>query len=646
METLSVNEYANIRGCTPRNVRKLITKGKIKAIPTINQKNKKVFQIPFDFLDAEEQARYYESKGIINSEIKISHTEILEDMTPKERKECIFWEKVVKEWQLYRNKDNIKSKTDVDNLFITKMKLEYPSIDISYDILRRKYLALKNGDLKGLIDKRGKAKKGYTKIDEEVWQIFLSFYLDQAKHPIAKCLDYTKAYIKEIGKDELIDNIPAYCTFTRHINSDISDAIKTLGRDGEKAFDDRCAPYIRRTYDSMESNDYWIGDNHTIDVIVGEVEKTFRLYLTAFMDARSGIITCVYITDTPSSQASIYSLRRGIIKYGIPKNVYLDNGREFLTFDFGGLGHRAKKNNNKYNPPPILERLGINMVNALVRNAKAKIIERRFLDFKNSISRLFATYTGGNVVEKPEILKVELKNGNAPDKQTFIKEIEELIEYYLNYEDYNGAVTADKGKRKIDVYKENLHTKITATDEQLNLMMLRSTRPQKVTRRGVHLDIAGTRIDYFNNELIMQMLNKQVYIRYDPDNLSHVRVYDLEDRYIMEIEADNTAVLEYGASKEDVKAAMSKTREFKKASKKLLESTVLSDISRNTALDLMLKKAQQNKQSEVHESGIKDIVLKHNYELPLLKDMPVIDLEKMNKNSLIRKGGYENVNNN
>ena len=621
-------------------------KGKIKAIPTINQKNKKVFQIPFDFLDAEEQARYYESKGIINSEIKISHTEILEDMTPKERKECIFWEKVVKEWQLYRNKDNIKSKTDVDNLFITKMKLEYPSIDISYDILRRKYLALKNGDLKGLIDKRGKAKKGYTKIDEEVWQIFLSFYLDQAKHPIAKCLDYTKAYIKEIGKDELIDNIPAYCTFTRHINSDISDAIKTLGRDGEKAFDDRCAPYIRRTYDSMESNDYWIGDNHTIDVIVGEVEKTFRLYLTAFMDARSGIITCVYITDTPSSQASIYSLRRGIIKYGIPKNVYLDNGREFLTFDFGGLGHRAKKNNNKYNPPPILERLGINMVNALVRNAKAKIIERRFLDFKNSISRLFATYTGGNVVEKPEILKVELKNGNAPDKQTFIKEIEELIEYYLNYEDYNGAVTADKGKRKIDVYKENLHTKITATDEQLNLMMLRSTRPQKVTRRGVHLDIAGTRIDYFNNELIMQMLNKQVYIRYDPDNLSHVRVYDLEDRYIMEIEADNTAVLEYGASKEDVKAAMSKTREFKKASKKLLESTVLSDISRNTALDLMLKKAQQNKQSEVHESGIKDIVLKHNYELPLLKDMPVIDLEKMNKNSLIRKGGYENVNNN
>ena len=419
--------------------------------------------------------------------------------------------------------------------------------------------------------------------------------------------------------------------------------MKTLGRDGEKAFDDRCAPYIKRTYDDMESNDYWIGDNHTIDVIVGDSGKTMRLYLTAFMDARSGIITCIYLTDNPSSQASIYSLRRGIKKYGIPKNVYLDNGREFLTFDFGGLGHRAKKNNNRYDPPPILERLGIHMVNALVRNAKAKVIERRFLDFKNSISKLFATYTGGNVIEKPEILKIELKNGNIPDKQEFIKEIEELIENYLNYEEYNGAVEADRGMRKIDVYNKNLHTKITATDEQLNLMMLRSTRPQKVTRRGVHLKVAGTRIDYFNNELIMQLLNKQVYLRYDPDDLSKVRVYGLEDRYIMDVEADNTAVLEYGASKEEVKAAMAKTRAVKKATQKALKEAVLANIDRNTALELVLKNAEENKESEVAEKSLEEIVLKGSDENALLHTMPIIDLEKMTKNSM-KRGGLENVN--
>lgn len=640
METLTVVEYADIRNCTVRNIRKLISSGKIKAIETLNNKNKKMFLIPFDQLEEQEKIKVYEKRGIIQTEQTIEDASQLEEMTAEERDECAFWERTLKEWQLMRNNPAVKSKVKADELFVTKMKLEHPDLNISNDILYRKYKCLKEGNLKGLIDKRGKAKKGFTKIDEWIWQVFLSFYLDQAKHPMRKCYQYTLMYAQE-EKPELVDEIPAYCTFTRHVKQDIADTIKVLGRDGEKAFDDRCAPYIKRTYETMESNDYWIGDNHTIDVIVGDGKTTFRLYLTGFLDARSGVMTCVYITDTPSSQASIYSLRRGIKKYGIPKNVYLDNGREFLTFDFGGLGHRTKKNDDRYNPPPILERLGINMTNALVRNAKAKIIERRFLDFKNSISRLFATYTGGNVVEKPEILKVELKNGNVPDKQEFIKDIEELIEYYLNYEPYNGSVEADIGKRKIDVYQENLHTRISATEEQLNLMMLRSTRPQKVTRRGVHLKIGDAKLDYFNNELIMQLLNKQVYLRYDPDDLSSVRIYDLEDRFIMEVEADNTAVLEYGASKEDVKKAMAKTREVKKATKKALKDSILANIDRNTALELVLKTAELNKETDISSTNIHDVVVKTSEERALLYKMPEINLEKMNENTLKRKGGNE-----
>lgn len=640
METLTVVEYADIRNCTVRNIRKLISSGKIKAIETLNNKNKKMFLIPFDQLEEQEKLKVYEKRGIIQTEQTIKDVSQLEEMTGEEREECAFWERTLKEWQLMRSNPTVKSKVKADELFVTKMKLEHPDLNISSDILYRKYKCLKEGNLKGLIDKRGKAKKGFTKIDEWIWQVFLSFYLDQAKHPMRKCYQYTLMYAQE-EKPELVDEIPAYCTFTRHVKQDIADTIKVLGRDGEKAFDDRCAPYIKRTYETMESNDYWIGDNHTIDVIVGDGKTTFRLYLTGFLDARSGVMTCVYITDTPSSQASIYSLRRGIKKYGIPKNVYLDNGREFLTFDFGGLGHRTKKNDDRYNPPPILERLGINMTNALVRNAKAKIIERRFLDFKNSISRLFATYTGGNVVEKPEILKVELKNGNIPDKQEFIKDIEELIEYYLNYEPYNGSVEADIGKRKIDVYQENLHTRISATEEQLNLMMLRSTRPQKVTRRGVHLKIGDAKLDYFNNELIMQFLNKQVYLRYDPDDLSSVRIYDLDDRFIMEVEADNTAVLEYGASKEDIKKAMAKTREVKKATKKALKDSILANIDRNTALELVLKTAELNKEADITSTNISDIVVKTSEEKALLYKMPEINLEKMNENTLKRKGGNE-----
>ncbi len=640
MDAVTINELVSIKGCSKPYIQKQIKKGVYKPIKIKNSRNRDINAIPLNQLSEDERIAIYKNRGIIQTKKTIENVSQLEEMTVEEREEYAFWERTLKEWQLNRNNPAVKSKVKADELFVTKMKLEHPEINISTDILYRKYKYLKSGNLKGLIDSRGKAKKGITKIDDWVWQVFLSFYLDQAKHSIRKCYKYTTLYTQQ-EKPELVDDIPAYCTFTRHVKQDIADSIRVLGRDGEKAFDDRCAPYIKRTYDTMESNDYWIGDNHTIDVIVGDGEKTFRLYLTAFMDARSGIITSIYLTDAPSSQASIYSLRRGIKKYGIPKNLYLDNGREFLTFDFGGLGHRKKKSSeDKFAPPPILERLGINMVNALVRNAKAKVIERRFLDFKNSISRLFSTYTGGNVVEKPEILKIELKKDNIPDKQTFIKEIEDMIEYYLNFEPYGGAIAEERGMRKIDVYQKNLHTKITATDEQLNLMMMRSTRPQKVTRRGVHLDINGARIDYFNNELVMQMLNKQVYFRYDPDDLSSVRIYDLEDRFIMEVEADNTAILEYGASKEDVKAAMAKTRSLKKATKEAIKGSIISNIDRNTALELVLKEVEENKKAVIDEANIELVALK-NEEQALLYQMPVVDLEKMNENAIKRKGGNE-----
>ena len=42
-------------------------------------------------------------------------------------------------------------------------------------------------------------------------------------------------------------------------------------------------------------------------------------------------------------------------KYIIPDNIYVDNGREFLTFDIGGLGHRKKKpkdGEEKFEPHP------------------------------------------------------------------------------------------------------------------------------------------------------------------------------------------------------------------------------------------------------------------------------------------------------
>lgn len=349
----------------------------------------------------------------------------------------------------------------------------------------------------------------------------------------------------------------------------------------------------------MESNEWWIADNHTFDVMTTDGKTTHRLYLTAFMDARSGILTGIYVTNNPSSQATLIALRKGIMEYGIPANIYVDNGREFLTFDVGGLGHRQKKSTkDKFTPPPVFERLGIKMTNAIVQNAKAKIIERRFLDLKNSISRLFETFTGGNVLKKPESLKTILKSERIPNDIDFTQQIEMIVKYYFNRDTYNGAVAKDKGKLKQQVYEENLLHKRIAEESELNLMLMRSSKAQTVGRRGVHLTISGQRIDYFNKELL-DMQGKKVYYRYDPDNLSAIRIYDLEDRYLMTVSADNTAICEYGASQEEVSTAMHKVKEYESIVKKSLKAQKALVLGKHTALDLVLREVERNKEISI-----------------------------------------------
>jgi hypothetical protein len=652
METrLSTQEVARLYGKHESTIRRWAKSGKIQAVSFLNEFNSPEYLFPLDVLDTSIQEKYFAQ---LKASIPASSADILpkrkasrplDHYTAEEQREIAWWMKTVDDWQRYRSKYP-GSKAEADDRFIALCAKTDPEHEFSIDTLYRRWKSIKQNDLDGLIDKRGKWKKGKSDIQPEVWDAFLYFYLQEAQHPMMKCYEYMKLLLREDHPD-LVADIPSYTTFTRRVKSDIPEAVEVLGREGQKAFRDRCAPYIRRTYESMASNEWWIADNHTFDVITqGDNGQRHRLHLAAFFDARSGIFTGCYVTLNPSSQATLIALRKGILKYGIPENIYVDNGSEFLTFDIGGRGHRKRKpkdGQERFEPPPVFERLGIKMTNALVRNAKAKIIERRFRDVKDHLSRLFDTYTGGNVLEKPERLKGVLKNGEIPLDSTFTEAVEELLDWYFNQQPYGGEVIADRGKPRQQVYNENLYTKRVAGAEDLSLMLMRSARPQKVTRRGVHLDIAGQRLDYWNDDMLMNLLGKQVYFRYDPDDLSEVRVYDLEDRYIMTVPVDNTAVLTYGASREDVKEAMGKVRRMERLTREALKVSAYPAFGKRTALELVMEQAYQSKTARIVPSADPKVLeLQRPDEEPLLRAVAGgPDLDVMNRNALKRKGGSD-----
>lgn len=602
---LTVKEVAELKNCSKQNIQLAALNRDIFAKKEKISNNRYRYLIPLEELTPKEQIKYYKSHNIAipdellagrKPKVQRPHKE-LDEFTADQREEIAFWIRTINAWDEYCAKSKLQ-KVAATEKFVQIQQVTNPDLNISKGILYRKKAALKADDLAGLIDNRGSWKKGKSTIPEEVWQCFMSFYLDEAQHPIKACYEYTEMWMRQEAPQFL--PLPSYAAFYRKVQTAIPKPVEVLGRQGEKAFRDRCAPYIKRTYEGMASNEWWIADNHTFDVQTqGENGGLHRLYLTAFFDARSGIFTGCYVTDAPSSQATLIALRKGILKYGIPDNIYVDNGREFLTFDVGGLGHRTKKSQkDKFAPPPVFERLGIKMTNAIVRNAKAKIIERRFRDVKDRLSRLFPTYTGGNVVERPERLKKVIKNSdNIPTDFEFTQAVEDILTYYMNEKPYSGAVNSDTGKSRMQVYKDNLSVKRVAAEEDLNLMLMRSTRSQKVGRRGVHITIAGEKLDYFNDELILNHIGESVYCRYDPENISQVRIYDLNDNYIMTAPTDNEAVLEYGASKDAVAQALAKVKKLEKITKQTLKASTVTAFGRKTALELVLTESQLNKEN-------------------------------------------------
>ena len=646
---LKVVEAATLQGVSVRWVRKQASGGHYAGVQIrTNAQNRPEYLIPLSALPEQAQKKYMDqhrpapAAAPVGKGAKETPTAArpLESYSAEERAEISYWLAMVDRWQEYRRKAGGR-KAECDEKFVLLRQLEEPERQISVETLYRKWAAIRAGELDSLVDKRGKARKGKTVLLPEIEQEFLSLFLDEAQLPIPRCVALTEQWARENMPTAL--PLPSYHTFYRKAKA-VPYAVTVLCREGEKAYYDKCSPYIRREYESISANDFWIGDTHTLDVeSMGPDGTLHRLYLSAWLDARSGIFTGWYVTANPGSQATLNALRKGIAARGIPLNVYVDNGREYLTRDIGGLGHR-KKGKDSFAPPGVFERLGIKMTNAIVRNARAKLVERRFEDFKNYVSRLFPTYTGGNVVEKPNRLKYVLKQGDhVPTDAEVIAAVDTLIEGYLNCEPYGGSVAEDKGKSRVEVWRESLPNgavRQPASENDLQLMLMRTSKPVRVTRRGVTLKIHGLELDFYTPELANLRMKDKVYLRYDPEDLSKVRVYDMEDRFLTEA-PQSKLTAGYLATQEQIAELMAAKRKAEKAVREYGQALRLPD-DPERALNLATALARHNLDELELAPKPNCIELRRaEQEEPLLRAVGDIDIGSMNEYLIKHRGGIE-----
>ena len=386
---LGVQDLSSLTGVSPQYIRRLAKNGKLPADIFTNTKNRQEYAFSLAAQPKDIQEKYYARQraelAAPADALSASTAKALKPFdcyTEAEREEIVFWKRVLADWEKYRQRGGMNA-AELDKRFLAYLALEYPEQKLSIATLYRKRKALAEGDLDGLVDGRGKGRKGKRSMAEPVWTFFRGALLQETKHmDIREAMRQTEEHFQLTDPDML--PLPSYSTFRRRVLEDIPPQVLCLGIYGEKALKDEFVPFVRRDYNPMSSNEWWVADNHTFDVkTLGADGNEHRLYLTAFIDARSGIFTGWHVTETPSAYSVLLALRRGILERGIPENILTDNGSDFCAWDVGGRGHRKKNAEAEANrPPTIMEHLGIGFHTALPRNAQAKPVERKFLDVK------------------------------------------------------------------------------------------------------------------------------------------------------------------------------------------------------------------------------------------------------------------------
>ena len=655
---LNTAEVANLAGVTVQYVRRLAQQGSFEAVQSKNKRNRPEYLFPLSSLPADIQRRWYAQQGekaettalLASAEQRTTDKprpgrkapgkKPLDEYTMAEREQIAFWMNTVAEWREFRQ--GTGKAADLDEDFVERLRARYPDLQVSRGTLYRKWQAVRADDWDALVDNRGKARKGQSSIHPAAWDIFCGLYLTQRQLSAERCLELTEEWALQNRPEAL--PLPSVQTFQRGVRA-LPPEVVFYAREGPRKWWAKYSPYISRRYDEIESNAIWVGDTYTMDIVTRtESGQLHRMYLSAWVDARSGIFVGWGMSDGTKSQNSVNALRDACERQGtLPlMNLYNDNGREYLTFDFGGLGHRAKKTTAngepKFQPLTIMERMEVKMVNAIPKNSRAKIVERSFRALKDRLMRLFPTFTGGSPQEKPEDLKAILKSGRQVPTDAEARDmLDKLIQYDLNYSKYDGPVVADKGKRKIDVYNENcVREKVPADPGVLQLMLMRSTRPLKVGRAGIVTVINGVPMKFWN-EGIRHYMDQKVYIRYDPADLSSVRMYAADtDQYLMTV-GRSPLEASYGEDPEVLKELLKVQRHSARSIQKAVQ--VLQAAGREVSpMELALDIAARNATGPVAKKNIRQTEIMYDRETATAPPLPMAvgdavdwDIEEMNR---------------
>lgn len=529
---INIKEIAEVKGLkSTRSLRLEINKPESKYISReVKVNGGTSYEILFSSLEPELQQKLREAENKSTELVPLNYkSEIL--VTDKAKLTRNHRMNIVKAALEKRKNYKTIKESDSDFLDLYNTGLFLPKAynflgSISIGTLRRwiqAYRKHENADC--LIPKYKSTRQGEynTILDSEMKNILLTLLLHPSQYKIGKAIKLTKGILEKRGYEYL----PCDLTFKRYAENFRKNnyAEWVLRREGMKAYHDKVEPYIERDISKIEVGDIIIADGHVLNfqVINPFTGKPTRATLVGFLDWKSTALVGYEIMMTESTQCIASALRNSILNLGmIPKVVYQDNGRAFKSRFFQNNDFDENIFNGVY------ANLNIHSVFAKPYNARAKVIERFFLEFQEELEKGMPSYIGTSIENKPAWLKrgeklhqewhKKLTNNYVPTVQEAIKYINKWIEFH-NLQPCPNDRSRTIQEMLDGVQKQHININV------LNDLMMK-TECRTINKHGItFLNM------HYRSECILGLRDK-VNIRYSLFDLSKIHVYSTKGEFL------------------------------------------------------------------------------------------------------------------
>jgi putative transposase len=368
-----------------------------------------------------------------------------------------------------------------------------------------------------------------------------------------------------------------------------------LHREGQAAYDAKCAPYIQTNPDSIEPGQIWVGDHSQFNCWIRHRGQWIRPWLTAWEDMRSRVIVGWHISLSPNQTTILLAMKRGIKTYGPPDSVHIDNGRDYSSEMWTGATKAVRKVLRK----GYIDKLGLTGLYAMMNIAvsfaipyhpQSKPIERFFDTVDCQFTKTITTYCGKDTERKPEGLKDLLTSQKVIDGALDLNEFSGLFERYIEvYNNSSHSGVGMDGRSPAQVLATRTSKRIIL-DDALELLAKGWSGELIVGKNGVRFK--GIYFGQYSTDLLA-CYGKSVRLAYDPDDLRRVDIYDAVTLKLITI-AEQNEFVNYGSAANEGQlrnATQQKSRALKMA-KGYRDSSLIA----NTDLTSLVIKAMQAEQ--------------------------------------------------